>query len=325
MNSRYLDTLIARYASHRSGDIDPMKDLIERYRQYRATSILDLASVASTLAIDTLQERTLDPLALKAIQDTNPNFDPHRLFDYTDDEWMGIVNSAKGKYFEYLVADKLNHGETVGDVILPAGYHAQLADTMNQPGWDMKILDENGQVAEYLQLKATENASYIYEALVRYPDITILATDEVVAKMPHESMVLDSHLSESDISNAIHTSIDSAGGNFLDNFWDSFHPVIPLLAIAVTQGYRVAMGKQHIASATEVAKARVARALTAGGVGALVKTFGGGWLSIPAAILAGLAFDRMQTIDDLIRTVRASNLQLGRRLGYYRSLQLRGT
>lgn len=297
MNHRYLDALLARYAPYSSESIDPIQELIGRYRQYRAASILDIATVASTLAIDTLHDRQLDPLALKAVQDTNPSFDPYRLFGYSDEEWMGVVNSAKGKYFEYLVAEKLNHGDAVGDVVLPDGYHAQLADTMNQPGWDLKIVNEDGNVSEYLQLKVTESAAYIHEAMTRYPDITILATDEVAARMPHESMVLDSHLSEHDIENAIHISIDGAQVGYLDNFWDSFHPVIPLLIIAVTEGYRVVIGKQHVASATEVAKVRVARAFAAGGVGALVKAFGGGWFSVPAAILAGLAVNRVQTID----------------------------
>jgi hypothetical protein len=324
MNPRYLDSLRARYGAHSSGTIDPMQDLVERYRQYRASSVLDLAAVASTLAINTLHDRQLDPWALKAVQDTNPNFDPHRMFGYSDDQWMGIVNTAKGKYFEYLVADKLNHGEAVGDVVLPSGYHAQLADTMNQPRWDLKIIDDHGHVADYLQLKATENLSYVHEAMTRYPDITILATDEVAAKMPHDSMVLDSHLSEHDIEKAIHTTIDGTGGGFLDNFWHSFHPAIPLLVIAVTQGYRVVIGKQHVEHATEVAKARVARAFAAGGVGAFVKALGGGWLSIPAAIFTGLMVDRVQTIDDLVKNVRSSTVKLNQRLGYYRALQLRG-
>lgn len=324
MNPRYLDSLKARYGPYSSSSVDPMQDLLERYRQYRASAILDLAAVSSTLAIDTLHDRKLDPLALQAIHDTNPNFDPHRIVGYSDEEWMGIVNTAKGKYFEYLVADKLNRGEAVGDVVLPDGYNAQLAGKENQTGWDLEIVDDHGRTAEYLQLKASENMSYVREAMTRYPDITILATDEVAAKMPQGSMVLDSKLSEHDIENAIHASIDGARGGFLDHFWDSFHPVIPLLAIAVTQGYRVIIGKQHVEGATEVAKARVARAFAAGGMGALVKALGGGWLSIPAAIFAGVIVNRMQTIDELVKNVRTSIIKLNRRLGYYRVLQLRG-
>jgi hypothetical protein len=320
VNPAYLRALTVRYAGPADDDPGAFEELRKRYRQYRATSLIDLAAVATTLGLDNLSDRSLDPLALKAIQDTNPNFDPNRLLGYSDDEWIGIVNSAKGKYFEYLVVDRLNSGESVGDVVLPDGYTARLADSMNQPGWDVQIMDDHGHVTEYLQLKATESAGYIHHALNVYPDITILATSEVAHDLPHNSMVLDSQISERDIGNVVGNSLDDAGSGFLDHFWDSFHPIFPLLLIAGMQGYAVAVGKQSVVSAVDVARARAARSLTAAGVGALVKVFGGGWFSIPAAIFTGWIFDRSQNIDDLVMATREQNRFLAARRDFYDAL-----
>jgi hypothetical protein len=38
----------------------------------------------------------------------------------------------------------------------------------------------DGSVAQELQLKATQSLSYVKEALERYPDIQVLATDDVL-------------------------------------------------------------------------------------------------------------------------------------------------
>lgn len=322
MKPFYLDKLTRRYAHEGEDHPGAFEELRERYRQLKITSLMDMAAVASTLAIDTIETRELDPLALKAIQDTNPNFDSNT--DYSSDEWMGIVNSAKGKYFEYEVVERLNDGDTVGDVSLPNGYTAKVADSMTQPGWDIQILDEHGHVDQYLQLKATDNVDYVRDALERYPDITILTTDEVAEHMPNNSMVLDSGITEDEIRQAVDLQGAARGEGFLDEFWGNFNPLIPLLLIAGTQGYKVAVSKQTVESAAEVAQARAARALTALGVGALFKTFGAGLMSIPAAIFTGWLFDRSQNIDALIKTTHRHNHLLRLRTDHFKALMAKG-
>lgn len=159
--AQFLDRLIRKYERFQpdNDSFDPMDDLVQRYRQYKNSLPIDLAAVATSLTLNAGTE--IDPLALKAIQDTNPNFNPDKLDDYSNEELMGIVNSAKGKYFEYLVVEKLNAGETVGDVTLPDGYRAALAGSINQPGWDLRILDESGRTAELLQLKAKIGRAHV--------------------------------------------------------------------------------------------------------------------------------------------------------------------
>jgi hypothetical protein len=46
-----------------------------------------------------------------------------------------------------------------------------------ESAWDIRVLDENGQVSELLQAKATESVGCVKEALLRYPDTSCVAGD----------------------------------------------------------------------------------------------------------------------------------------------------
>ncbi len=300
MNQPTMDDLRNRYSGNGSECLLAFRDTFKRYASQNKQSLLDLTVVAANLDVTAFNEGSIDdPLALKAIHATNPDFDPHPWFGYGNDEWMGTVNSAKGKYFEYLVADRLNAGEPVGGLSLPPEFKAQLADSMTQPGWDMKILDDHGRIVDYLQLKATDSAGYIHDTLARYPDITILTTDEVAGKVGDSRLVLDSDISNHHLEAVMGAALTHYDDGFFDRFLDGFHPLLPLIFIAATQGYRVAVGQQSIELAIDDAAYRVARSATAGGVGALVYAIGGGWLSLPASFTAGLLYNRFRNLASL--------------------------
>lgn len=113
----------------------------------------------------------------------------------SSDELVGLVSGVKGKLFELELVDHLNSGG------LPDGYHAEIAGSATQPGWDIRVLDENGQVSELLQAKATESAQYVQEALQRYPDIDVTTTTEVHAQLVALSLAENVH--DSGISEAV--------------------------------------------------------------------------------------------------------------------------
>lgn len=113
----------------------------------------------------------------------------------SSDELVGLVSGVKGKLFEIELVDHLNHGG------LPDGFHASLAHSATQPGWDIQILDDHGQVSELLQAKATESAAYVKEALERYPDIDVTTTTEVHAQLVALGLAQDVH--NSGISEAV--------------------------------------------------------------------------------------------------------------------------
>lgn len=260
-----------------------------RYLKANRESLLDIAVAAASAQISLADApEGLDPLLLKAIQDTNPSIDESSLFGLTGHELQGAVNTAKGKYFEYLVVEKLNQGQQVGPLLLEPGQHAMLAESMTQPGWDVRILDEHGAVVQYLQLKATDSVSYIRSALERYPDIEILGTEEVAGS----GLVLDSNISDQDLRAHVELGMDAVDGSLVDSFLDHFHPLLPLAAMAMYEGHRVSIGQQSMDAFKLALARRSQRIVVTQTVGAAVYALGGGLLSLPVAIAGGLLFDR---------------------------------
>lgn len=285
----------------------------------RKTRLMDLASVATSLAY--VDRAELDALALQAIHTTNPAFDPSRMGEYSELEWMGITNAAKGKYFELLVVDRLNAGEAVGDLYLADGHSAQVAESITQPGWDVRIVDEQDHVVELLQLKATESVGYVRQALERYPDIQILATDEAAERLTDNTMVLDANMSERELAAAIDTTLRDMDPGVLDQFWEAFNPLLPALVIATTQGYQVTVGKQAAKEAFSIASERAARGLVAGGVGAAVKVATDSLLmAAPASLVVGWWFDRLRNAEAMGEFIREQRRRQDVRLVYVERL-----
>lgn len=128
----------------------------------------------------------------------------------SSDGLVGLVSGVKGKLFEFELVEHLNSGG------LPDGFHAELAASATQPGWDIRVLDENGQVSELMQAKATESVGYVKEALLRYPDIDVTTTTEVHAQLL--ALGLAENVRNSGISEAVlQAKVESAtqaGGTF---------------------------------------------------------------------------------------------------------------
>lgn len=123
------------------------------------------------------------------------------------DELEGLVNGVKGKLFEMKYVEELNAGG------LPADWHAVLATSATQPGWDLQIFDGHGTMQEVLSAKATEHVSYVNEALHRYPDIDVVTTSEVYAAMagtPEGANLIDGGISHVEVLGA---TKDAAEGN----------------------------------------------------------------------------------------------------------------
>ncbi len=284
-------TLRQRYAnagSHPAGE--SFLNAFKRFQRANRESLLDITMVvASSQLLLSARSESVDPLLLKAIYDTNPSMSETRLFSLDDEALMGAINTAKGKYFEYLVVERLNAGEQVGPLLLHEGQHAVLAESMTQPRWDMQIVDDHGHVIDYLQLKATDSIAYIQSALARYPDIQILATHEVGAS----DLVIDSGISEQDLQQQVAEGVDFTNASLTEAFIDYFNPLLPLALMVGFEGYQLAVGREST-DAFKLALARRGQRMVASQfAGATVYAIGGGYLSIPAAFAGGLIFDRV--------------------------------
>jgi len=309
-----LSYLREKYSGGENGvSLFAFRDAFKRYVVSKKQSLIDLTVVAASISPQVLSDPAdIDPMLELAINTTNPNFNPLRMHHYTDEELTGILNSAKGKYFEYLVTDKLNSDEQVGDIMLPDGYKAVMADSMNQPGWDIKILDAQGNVSDYLQLKATNSIGYIRDTLERYPDIKILTTDEIADRA--NGIVLDSGITEESLNDQITTAIDSLDSSQTGDFLSAFNPLLPLVFIVATEGYRVSVGKYSLSEAIDSTKYRAERSMVAHGIGAVVYAIGGGWLALPATFISGAVYNHYRELSLSAYTFEAST----RRIRKYR-------
>ena len=288
--SSRLSLLASKYA--RSGDMpagEAFQKAFRRFLKANRESLLDITvAVASVQILVGDGSQDVDPLLLTAIHDTNPTLNETNLFALDGEALQGAVNTAKGKYFEYLVVDRLNQGQQVGPLLLEPGQQAVLAESMTQPGWDLRIVDENGAAVEYLQLKATDSVAYIRSALERYPDIQILATGEVA----HSGLVLDSGISDQTLRAHVGAGVDAADMSLTESFLDHFNPLLPLAAMALYEGYRLSVGTQSMDAFKMALARRSQRMVSTQLIGAAVYALGGGYLAIPAAFAGGLIFDR---------------------------------
>ena len=112
-------------------------------------------------------------------------------------EVTGFLNNWKGVYHEVLIRDQLNNGGQVGSIVLGEGQKAFLPPDTNHPGVDLKILNLDGTEDLDLQAKATQSVGSLKTALAKYPDTTILATDEVATRSADERVFSSGFSNES--------------------------------------------------------------------------------------------------------------------------------
>lgn len=218
----------------------------------------------------------------------------------------GYINAIKGKLFELRYIEYLNNGN------LPEGYTAKLAESATNPGWDLQITDKFGGTADILQLKATESVAYVNDALIKYPNIDIVTTEEVYNQLALNGMadhVINSGISNDELTSVVTQSLDSA-----DFKMDWVPSVIPFLII----GYSVS--KKSRLTAYQKGKEFGARSfsswiayITGGAVTGLTGFWIGG---LGAVLLTNYALEngrlRLKHYYDLKRSISYNNNILNR-------------
>lgn len=167
----------------------------------RKDELLDLLVVGGITLAQALRDPAGVPAQIeKAFELAYPGLAQSETFSeavnrMSSDELVGLASGVKGKLFELELLDHLNHGG------LPGGFHAELAHSATQPGWDIQILDDHGHVIDFLQAKATESAQYVKDALERYPNIDVTTTTEIHGQLVAMGLAQDVH--DSGISEAV--------------------------------------------------------------------------------------------------------------------------
>ena len=264
----------------------------EQYQRRNDREILEMAGASADIAADDLINLGLEPDSnpqlLEAFRLQYPNVDPASLAGRNPEELEGFVNGVKGKYFEVLVAERLNVGDTVGELQLEPGQVARLAESPTQQGWDLEIVDQNGETVEQIQLKATEDLYYVKDALEKYPDVRVAVPEELDSESADLIGTDISHtmleetteeqlreLSEDAISNAVDIAAELA----LDII-----PVTSALIIGVTEGRHYLMGRATLRDTMRSGGKRMGRASAYSAIGSALSATGLGLAAIPVVM-----------------------------------------
>jgi len=115
------------------------------------------------------------------------------------EQLRGVVSNVKGIYHELLFV----HAENLD----PDEVSARVFEATNHPGADVEFV-VNGDVIDEIQLKAVASKSSIYEHLERYPEIQVLATEEVANQLPSVESSGFSNTEITDDVNQVFTELD---------------------------------------------------------------------------------------------------------------------
>ena len=115
---------------------------------------------------------------------------------YSENQVGGVINNIKGITHELYYQNMEN---TDGDSIV-----AHIHEKINEPGRD--ILLENKLTGEKteIQLKATDSSEYIKEAMSRYPDVKIYATEEVANELGINSTGISNEKLTHEVEKSLH-------------------------------------------------------------------------------------------------------------------------
>ena len=304
-----INELATHYAEHYGNDVRSHNELCvlrDRYVREREASVLDAA--AATLALDAIffsdqvDTSAITPQMAEAFElVTNKTVDELRNLSPSEAKgWLGLW---KGKYFEVMVRDKLRAGEQVGDIRLEVGQTTELAASPIQPGWDLQILNADGTVNERLQLKATDDIGRVKQALERYPDIDVLATEEGVAQGIEG--VLSSGISDADLEEQVAAPMEDLLDGPLEEFAETVLPGLPFVLIATAEGGKVMLGRQTFQRAMNRSLERVIKSGASIGVGALLALIDLGVVSLPATFLTRVSIDRYKLSTRISRQLEA--------------------
>lgn len=254
-----LDDLYNEYRTRNEVGRRAFNKLAKRYIEGRNKTYLEAAACSAAIAglnFDSgFDPGSLSPELTESFRLAFPNLDINSVSSYSGEQLDGLLQAWKGKLFEVSVRNRLNSGEWVGDYHLENGQHAELAASANQPGWDLQILNDDGSVAELVQLKATNYVSYVESALNRYPGYDVLATSELANHAGSVDGLSVANIYDNDLESQLTDSVN------VDDY-GVLGLGLPLLPLALNV-FWVASGAKSVAeAATSVA---ISTAAIAGG------------------------------------------------------------
>lgn len=126
----------------------------------------------------------------------------HLFSKYDHEQMDGVINTVKGKMFEIMVT----HNENMDD----DKWFAKMHTNESFPGSDIVFTNNETREQIEVSLKAVaENRPEIIEsALVKYPDISIMTTDEMAELFKNDTRVFGSEITHEELQNITEDNMD---------------------------------------------------------------------------------------------------------------------
>ena len=121
--------------------------------------------------------------------------------NYDAEQLAGVINMVKGRLFERLVTKYENAD---GDE-----WVSHLHDDQSYPGSDILLSNMNTGEQIEVSLKATNSSEYIEAALLKYPEIPLMTTDEIAAVFVDNDMVIGHSLSNLKLTEITEDNFDT--------------------------------------------------------------------------------------------------------------------
>jgi hypothetical protein len=297
-----IDALRQLAEKYTTRDRSSLAELARQYEHRNQQEILEIAAIAADISADSILNLGLEPesnpLILQAFQLQYPNVDQDSLVGASDERLSGLANGIKGKYFEVLVRDRLNDGESLGELRLGPGQVARLAVSSTQEGWDLEIVNvEDGSIVEQIQLKATTSMSYIKSALDQNPDIRVAVPSEVDGV---KDEILRTDISDNDLAEAVNRQLgeqsEAALTDMLDRSTEWAFDAVPIVSgilVALTEGRLVLIGRSSLDESLQRGARRLGKSAAFSTLGATLVALDAGILSVPTTTAARIAWARL--------------------------------
>lgn len=198
------------------------------YKNFNFDNTLILATIAKVAYENNPSFSDDEELILHSIKRANQEFSNLStseigtiLSHYDEDQMLGFANNVKGILHELQFIEIENED---GD-----NFTASIFPDTNHKGTDVMLTDEEtGDIIE-VQLKATENSSYINEWFEEYPEGEILVTEEIADKMNLNSSGISNEKLTVETEEFVNKIIESSDE---DEFWE-YLPFLPTISIAI--------------------------------------------------------------------------------------------
>jgi hypothetical protein len=180
-----------------------------RYPEFAISGVI--YALLTQTAVDDSRESQLALEAIRRVRnDWNGASEPELssgLSQYDPEQIRGLANNAKGIYHEMLFVENYNNSND--------GTYAEMHLATNHPGSDVMVKSkETDEIVVEYQLKATSSDQIIREHFEKYPDIDVLATEEIATKTHG---VNSSGLSNEEITDKMDEVIADTADNTLDD------------------------------------------------------------------------------------------------------------